>query len=493
MAGYHLIGSSVTDKIMDARCRVLSTDPFYGTMASMFTWVEDNHRVPTMGVCVLPNGQVICTYNHDFCEEVGNQPAGIKLLMDIIRHEIEHIVRLHPVRLGPRDPELWNIVADMCINGKRRKPNILGLLQLEEAIGMNLIWLPDDWADDITAEEAYDKLERCRVEIEMWKFDPYGAMCGDCGGTGKQGGGQGGDKESKDGESKSGDGSGGQEKDKKKDKPCPKCGGSGEKKDGKKGKGKGLEKFFKKEVKVAGDPNSKKKFRVSGAIIGDHSTWSDSTCSEDDARQAVKNMIESAARAAGKMPGHMQEILKGLGKAKIRWRSQIRHFVGRNYGGKRKTFSRLNRRVRDPFGLKGKSKHANIPLTILVDTSGSISTLVLKQFFTEIESISKYFKITILEFTAKGNNHYKYRRGDWKNITIQDRCGTNFEAALKYCEDQKIIGRLNIIITDGEDRCPKAREYPILWAICPHNDAEFDRIKQRLNWGDHVHIQRSSL
>ena len=398
--GLVLVGGDVTDKIMDARCRVLSTEPFYGTMASMFTWVEDNHNVPTMGVCVLPNGQVRCAYNYDFCEEVGNQPAGIKLLMDIIRHEIEHIVRLHPVRLGPRDPELWNIVADMTINGKHRKPKIVGLRRLQEAIGINLVWLPDEWAEDITAEEAYDKLERCRVEIDVWKFDPYGAMCSDCGGTGQEKDKSESGSGDEDGDQDSNGGQGGKEKEGDgKKKPCPKCGGSGTKKD-KKGQ-KGLEKFFKKETKIAGDPNSKKKFKVSGAMVGDHSTWKDSTCSEDDARQAVKNMIEQAARAAGKMPGHMQELLKGLGQAKVRWRSQIRNFIGRNYGGKRMTFARLSRRAKDPFGKKGQSKHANIPLTILVDTSGSISTLVLKQFFTEIEGMSRYFKVTIIEFTAK--------------------------------------------------------------------------------------------
>jgi len=508
MAGIHLIGSDVSDKIMDARCRVLSCDPFYGTMASMFTWTEDNHNVPTMGVCILPNGQVRCSYNHDFCETVGNEPNGINLLMDVLRHEIEHIVRLHPVRLGPRDPELWNIVTDYIINGKKRQPNIAGLAALEEAIGINLMWLPDDWPSDMTAEDAYEKLERCRVEIEIWKFNPYGAMCPECKGTGKEqkdknkseegeegknGEGKNGEKEKGGGENKKqGATSNSESESDSGQNPCPKCGGTGEKKDSKKG-GSGLEKFFEKEIKVAGDPNSKNKVRVSGAVIGDHSTWHDSTCSEDDARQAVKNMIESAARAAGKMPGHIQEILKSLGKAKIRWRSQIRSFIGRNYGGKRWTFARLHRRATDPFGKKGKSRHANIPLTILVDTSGSISTLVLQQFFTEIEGISKYFKITAVEFTAKGNNHYQYRRGDWKKITIQDRCGTSFENALKYVEKNKLVGKLNIIITDGEDSCPKERPYPVLWAICPHNDNEIDRIKARLKWGEHVHIQRSSL
>ena len=42
----------------------------------------------------------------------------------MVQHEIEHVVRLHCVRHHGLDHDLFNIAADMCVNGTMAFPRI---------------------------------------------------------------------------------------------------------------------------------------------------------------------------------------------------------------------------------------------------------------------------------------------------------------------------------------------------------------------------------
>jgi len=55
----------------------------------------------------------------------------------------------------------WNISCDMCVNGKRSEPRIAYSEGHEVVIPMeNMIWIPEDWPDDETAEYYYGKLPK---------------------------------------------------------------------------------------------------------------------------------------------------------------------------------------------------------------------------------------------------------------------------------------------------------------------------------------------
>lgn len=523
--------SEAKEYLMGARCKCITSFPFYGAVASMFTWKEDP-TVPFMGVRIMTGGLVECIYNDEMCDIVGKSEDGISILMEIIKHEIEHIIRMHLNRIGSREPRLWNIVTDMIINGPSRQPNLPELKKLESKVGCQLIWMQEDVNSNISAEELYDKLDRYRIEFEMWKIKKQGAKCptcgnqnnkqadkskdqkqpsqsgkpedqkdkgdkdqGDQGGQQGQGGQEGQQEQNGQGNQQQGNQQGkGQNQGSGKGGACPDCGGCGNSGNKGSGSGKELADFFEKENVVIGDKDSKQVYKIKGMMVDDHDTWNQSNCSDDEAAQSIKGMIEQAAGiCAGKTPSHIEDILKELTKPKVKWRSILRHFIGRKIGGKRKTYSRIHRRAENPFGKKGVSSHAHIPLTVMVDTSGSISELFLKQFFAEIESMAQLFKITVIEFTAAVNKCYKYKKGMWKSITIYDRGGTNFEAALTYIETNKCVGKVNIILTDGEDACPKERKLDLIWAICPHSDDRFNDIKKNLNWGEHVHISRKGI
>src|SRR5579871_5503149 len=96
----------VSEKLMNARCRLITLEPWYGTMAAMFQWRHDD-SIKTMGVRIVNGGLVECLYNKEFCDEL-----SIEQMMGVLKHEIEHVVRLHCVRGGAgasRDHDLFNI------------------------------------------------------------------------------------------------------------------------------------------------------------------------------------------------------------------------------------------------------------------------------------------------------------------------------------------------------------------------------------------------
>ncbi len=149
---------------MSARCRLMIKEPFYGHIAMDMTWKESNmdwlpEYKRTMGVRIRSTGEVECQYYRPFVESL-----NLEELYAIVQHEIEHIVRLHCVRISDRDPELWNIVADMVVNGRRSNPRIGYVDPNTRKVIIPfqdyLYWIPDKWPEDGTTEQFYEFLDK---------------------------------------------------------------------------------------------------------------------------------------------------------------------------------------------------------------------------------------------------------------------------------------------------------------------------------------------
>lgn len=424
---------SVSDKLMKARCRLLTVEPWYGTMASMFRW-KPSKDLETMGVRIVDGGYVDCLYNTDFCDGL-----SVEQLMGVVKHEIEHIVRLHCTRGGSRDPDLFNIAADMCINGKKSKPSI-------DDLPGKWVAMPENWSEASTAEETYARLEKHKVVIKCPKCG--GASGG--GGKSKQKGKDGKDQNQK-GQSQQGDGGNDHHKN------CP-------------------------GQKTLGNPNGSK-IEVEGDLVDDHDVWQGSSVSEDEARQVVRDMCNQASIKAGNTPGHLVQEIAKLADPVISWKYVLRQHIGRQVGGRRKTWSRVQRR-NPVFGTKGKSNHASIPLTVGVDTSGSMDVKRIEQCFTELEAMSQRFKITLVQFDHGYQDHCKYHRGDWRKIKVKGRGGTSFIEFFKAIEEKKLVGRVNLVLTDGEAPWPEERKYPVMWVLIPHGGRKIEP-----PWGDAITIE----
>ena len=79
--------------------------PYYSRGFQALTFVPDE-RVPTMGV----DKYWRVYYNPTWCTK------NVHTLYNVVRHELEHLLRDHAGRRGVRGPELWNVACDMEIN-----------------------------------------------------------------------------------------------------------------------------------------------------------------------------------------------------------------------------------------------------------------------------------------------------------------------------------------------------------------------------------------
>lgn len=111
-----------SDKLMNARCRLYTREPFYGSIAMSVNWVPSEmswlpEKARTMGVCIKQGGDVTCVYYPPFVERL-----SIKELFAVVQHELEHLVRLHCLRVGSRIPPVWNIACckpdELIIGGR---------------------------------------------------------------------------------------------------------------------------------------------------------------------------------------------------------------------------------------------------------------------------------------------------------------------------------------------------------------------------------------
>jgi predicted metal-dependent peptidase len=148
------------------------------------------------------------------------------------------------------------------------------------------------------------------------------------------------------------------------------------------------------------------------------------------------------------------------------------------------TWSRRNRR-RDEFGIKGVSHHATSKLGVIIDTSGSICSDELKQFFAEIEAISYRAKTWILQWDAGFQDYAaKYRRGDWKNIQIKGRGGTDMAAAVQWVVDNKVQADAVVLLTDGYTPWPEKTPFPMIFCVTDENQVE-----NAPEWGTRCHVK----
>lgn len=456
---------SLSDRMMKARCRLLTMEPFYGTMASMFRWIKtpDKKQIKTMGVCIV-DAEVHCYYNEEWCDTL-----TVDQLTGVIKHEVEHIVKLHPVRIGSREHKTWNVSCDMIINGRKTNPRIEYIKQIDDMFqkeGRSIIWMPDDVKEDITSEEMFDHIVK--------NGEKY-PRCNRCGGRHPQ-------PQPKGKGNQQGQNQGNQQGQNQGSQPGQQPGNQ----PGQGGQGSSQGQNGNQPGSGQGDDDDDDY----GCTLDDHGMWGRTNASEDEAKQMVRDMVKNAIQA-GNAPNHLMEDIRKLDKPKVSWKGELNQWIGRHVGNRRRTYSRIPRKKDDAFGLKGWSSHAQVPLTVLVDTSGSVDTQRLQAFFTEIEGMAQTFRITIIEFTWTANAHYKYRRGDWKKIKVKDRGGTNFEAALQYMEQNRIVGKVNIMLTDGECSIPTPRQYPMLWAICAHRG--YEEISKHFTWGKTIEIPKYGL
>jgi predicted metal-dependent peptidase len=133
------IDRAVREKIIGARIALLLKAPFFGNLATRLQLVNADEWCPTAAT----DGRKFY-YNSEFLNKLPT-----KQLEFLMGHEVLHCVYDHMGRRGDRDPQLWNIADDYCVNQDL----------LDQKIGEKIpVGLYEPKYRGWSAEEVYDDL-----------------------------------------------------------------------------------------------------------------------------------------------------------------------------------------------------------------------------------------------------------------------------------------------------------------------------------------------
>jgi predicted metal-dependent peptidase len=225
--------------------------------------------------------------------------------------------------------------------------------------------------------------------------------------------------------------------------------------------------------------------------LPDHGTWEEFDNLDEATKKLIKTqtehilkeVVDQVTKSRGTIPGEMAEIIDKISKLnppKFNWRAYVRRFVG----GSIKTFTKMSRQkpnfrfIENP-GLKHKEKRH---ILVAVDTSGSVSTNELIEFFHEIHHISRSgTEVTLIQCDTAISHIGKF--DPKKDFKIHGRGGTSFHPVTDYYDANKKKYNCLIYLTDGEAPAPEKCRGPVLWVISSQSqlNTELKGLQIKLN------------
>jgi predicted metal-dependent peptidase len=184
----------------------------------------------------------------------------------------------------------------------------------------------------------------------------------------------------------------------------------------------------------------------------------------------MKELAHEVTKSRGMVPGEIKELIDNFTafeEPKFDWRGYIRRFVGRSVKVYTKKLRRkFNKRFEDNPGLKIKQKKH---ILVAVDTSGSVSTDELKEFFSEVHHMHKTGSdITVVQCDTAISDIRAYRQSN--KIELHGRGGTSFEPVIEYYDANQKKYTCLIYFTDGEAPAPAKPKGHILWVLSARSE-----------------------
>lgn len=214
------------------------------------------------------------------------------------------------------------------------------------------------------------------------------------------------------------------------------------------------------------------------SISNTHKTWDEFDGMDEATKKLIDKQMEhliteiaeQVEKSRGTVPGEFAELIKRIRHKeppKFDWRSYVRRFAGASINIYTKKLRRKpNKRFEDNPGLKiKKRKH----ILVAVDTSGSVNTEELVEFFHEIDHIHKTGSdVTVMQCDTAIKSIEKY--DPKQDIKINGRGGTSFDPVIEYYNKNKEKYSCLIYLTDGEAPAPEKARGKMLWVVSSKSD-----------------------
>ena len=418
----------------------------YPTLGSVIANLEfqANKDITTAGT----DGKVLL-YNPKFVNGLSDKERTF-----LFAHEVCHIAFEHIFRSEGKDIRLWNIATDSVINALLKQdglPIIEGGVDIPEAINYD-------------AEEMYNKLlEEKKKQQEQQDSQGNQEQQSSQGSQGQQN--SQGDQEQQNSQEQTGEQADvghdthslwdkaieerkkeqqeqaqQKEKNEKQEKEGKTTAKDKEKQDGTKQKEQQTNEFAKKGEKETFKQNKIERRK--------------------QLQELSKELAEQSSHEAGK--GIQREGRKlsdiGIATPLIDWRKLLRQAVKYD-----EEWTRKNARMRNGY-FRHRVEEIPIPETeILLDTSGSVSETLLRNFLRECKNILANSKVKVGCFNTEFHGFTELRRvEDIDNMSFPIGGGTDFYAAVEAFS-RRVPNK--IIFTDGEAPMPEKAVRNVIWVV----------------------------
>jgi len=201
------------------------------------------------------------------------------------------------------------------------------------------------------------------------------------------------------------------------------------------------------ETDENGNPTSKSKPKMSDK---------ERRAIKDEMKEAVLNAAAAAGGAnAGNMPAGVKRLIEQWTAPKLDWREilqqQIQSTIKNDF-----TFQKINRRSwhMDAI-LPGMDNDEKIDICLAIDMSGSVSSTMIKDFFSEVKGITDMYEDFNIQLWCFDTEVYGYAKFDPTNIDeLLDYeplggGGTEFDVNWKFMKENDIEPKKLIMFTDG--------------------------------------------
>ena len=434
--------------------KMLIKYPFFGSVVASVGYKE-NKDMPTAGT----DGEIIY-YNPEYLESLSIEEQTF-----VFAHEVCHIAFNHILRSEGKDPKLWNIATDGVINQFLKRDGlkmVKGGVDIAEAINYD-------------AEQLYEKLLQEKQQRQQLNGHGYGQSGQNSQQQNQQqseSSGQSGNKEPQSQmqhksdnsqsqnqhQSQKQSGSGGksdedsQEKDNQQDvghdthnmwdKAVKKHKELQEKTD----KNENLrDKLLEKDKEKTEFEKKQKELEDMGEKDAFKKNLEDKKKQLEELKEAIARQVSQAGTATNGNVRNVSDI--GTAKPIVDWRYVLREATKYNVD-----WSYKNAALEDGVVVANLEEQPIPETEIVLDTSGSINEVLLKNFLRECKNILQHTKLKVGCFDTKFYGFHEIRtEEDIENMSFVGGGGTDFNVAVGAFS-RRVENK--IIFTDGEASMP---------------------------------------
>lgn len=199
-------------------------------------------------------------------------------------------------------------------------------------------------------------------------------------------------------------------------------------------------------------------------------------------RQRLAGAAQQAMQA-GKLSGNMARLVEHLLQPQLPWRMLLARYMT---AAARDDYSYFRPSRREGDAIFPTLRSAQIDVTIVVDTSGSVRDEEIQEFITEVDALKGQMRarITLHACDAALSEGGPWLYEPWEEFQVpegmQGSGGTRFTPIFEWLERRGQRPDLLVYFTDGEGEFPpREPDFPVLWLI---------KGRAKVPWGQRIQL-----